>query len=1205
MSDGNTQDKAAMIAAIKKRLAEGSKAEPGAASAADAGTGDGASAAAPAGDDMAARIAALKAKVEAKVEATKGQTGPAAAAAGGAKPKPKAKPNAAKNVYPVQPINRTGFGDERLYQDNTVNKWFIVGSLALTVAVFAMWHRDHDRNWKPYQAEHRLLSISRLRAASDAAGADVDAAALAALDARLTAVEADIASRQDELDELTDLRNEWDGKYYGANQQYQITKSEMDQLRFDYEHERLMHGDDSELLAEADEHLAGVQAELSERLALADHARAEMTAVDKQIKALRAEETEAARERDELLEDQVRIDAALAKIEPGIFNDWVRNMPMADMLAPTLKVDKIVLDKLRDNYNFMHVGKVDMCTTCHVSISDPDYVDWDDSNEKPWHKLSGDAVLEDDSRTGQRVFNAHPRLDLFVADNSPHPMGEFGCTTCHLGRGQAIEFERTFHTPSADSYETRQEKQDRWVADYDYDPARHYWEWPMTPSDKLYSSCFMCHSETDRIPGVPEYNDSRELVEELGCYGCHKINGMEHLRKAGPDLTRLVTKTSEQWSRKWALSPQAFRPSTRMPHFWHQSNSGAPAGATLDPDKPWLNKSDNFVDDWGLRNQVEARAVLAYIYDQSASAVAAEGFELLDPPDASADPEQGKQLFEERGCLGCHSLTAEGWNENWHGPELSSIGSKVSAQWLYNWILEPKRYFPDSIMPDLRLSEGEAWDITAFLVEHADAEWEALPDAIVDSGVVDQIAGEYLASVAGDAWAADRIAEMRAEGGDKAVELFAGRKLFERYGCAGCHLVPGHYEDMGVGTELSKEALKNLTKFDFAHEAAHNSPDPIGHNLVSWFERKLSDPRVFDRLPVIGEDDDGHAVITHFEQKLKLPGEKLKMPNYYLGPEEVGLVTQFLLGTRDDGIDATMKDALSADELLVEEGSRLITKFNCIGCHRMGQLSSTLPIAGVDNDERMESLETLTEAAMEYGLWMAEPMTSGDVTLFQRNEWLSDEFFLPSEEETWDIFDFFYDFGDDHEIPTSVQVFGAHEGGMGNYIDDAALRPPVLRAEGEKVNPDWLYEFLLEPYTVRTHLQVRMPSFGLSERESLALVRWFADQADQPWPFEVDHDQVRDDELYDRGENYFANVFQCNKCHPAGDVMPASSPLDWGPDLSIAKQRLKRDWMTHWLEDPPSYQPGTRMPSFFGEYSDGEYEPMFEDGEARMEALVH
>ncbi|RKY15091.1 MAG: hypothetical protein DRQ55_19950, partial [Planctomycetota bacterium] len=64
-------------------------------------------------------------------------------------------------------------------------------------------------------------------------------------------------------------------------------------------------------------------------------------------------------------------------------------------------------------------------------------------------------------------------------------------------------------------------------------------------------------------------------------------------------------------------------------------------------------------------------------------------------------------------------------------------------------------------------------------------------------------------------------------------------------------------------------------------------------------------------------------------------------------------------------------------------------------------------------------------------------------------------------------------------------------------------------------------------------------------------------------------------------------------------------PLDWGPDLSIAKQRLKRDWMTHWLENPPGYQPGTRMPSFFGEFSDGEYEPMFEDGEARMEALVH
>jgi cbb3-type cytochrome oxidase cytochrome c subunit len=1197
MSDGKNTDKAAMIAAIKKRLAEGPGAGSGAAAAApaDAGGGD---AAAPAGDDMAARIAALKAKVE----ATKGQTAPKAAATAA---KPKARANPSKNVYPIQPINKTGFGDERLYEENTVNKWFILGGILLTVSVLGMWKRDHDRNWKPYQQEHRLLTVNRLRAESMATGMGLDVDTLAALDARLVQIQGELEARQDQLDELTDERNEWDGKYYAANQDYQITKSEMDQLRYDYEHERLLHGDDSEALADADQVLDDLQVELAANLLVADEFKAGFDAVDAQIKALRAGEIETTRELDGLLEEQVRIDTSLAKIEPSLFNDWMRNMPMADMLAPTLKVDKIVLDKLRDNYNFMHVGKVDMCTTCHVTINDPVYDNWDDANVKPWHKLAGDLVVEDDSRTGQRVFNAHPRLDLFVSDDSPHPMGEFGCTTCHLGRGQAIEFERTFHTPTADAYESAHEKEQRWVEEYDYDPSRHYWDWPMTPTDKLYSSCFTCHSETDRIPGVPEYNESRALIEDLGCYGCHKVKGLEHLRKAGPDLTRLVTKTSPEWSRKWSLSPQAFRPSTRMPHFWHQSNTGAPASATIDPDMQWLNNSDNYVDDWSLRNQIEARAVMAYVYDQSAQAVAAEGFQLQPTPPEMGDPESGREVFELRGCLGCHAITSEGWNENTHGPDLSSMGSKVSAQWLYNWILEPKKYFPESVMPDLRLTEQEAWDITAYLLELRDEEWEALPDAASDDAIVEQIAKEYLASVAGEAWADGRIAEMRAEGGDAAVEVYAGQKLFERYGCAGCHMVPGHYEDMGVGTELSYEALKELTKFDFGHEAAHNSPEPIHHNLPAWFEHKMTDPRIFDRLPVIGTDDDGEVAITLYEQKVKLPGEKLKMPNFYLTPNEVALVTQFLLGTRDDGIDATMKRSLTADEALVEDGSRLITKYNCIGCHRMGQLPTRLPLGGSDFDEKYEALEELTDNAMEYGLWMASPSTTGDVTMFHTGEWLSDEFFLPSEEETWDIFDFFDEFGEDYEYPTEFDVYGAGEGGMGQYIEDAALRPPVLRAEGEKVNPDWLYEFLLEPYIVRTHLQVRMPSFGLSEHESLALVRWFSAQADQPWPFEVDTDPVKDEALYAKGEDFFADVFQCNKCHPAGDQMPASDPLDWGPDLGLAKHRLKRAWMTEWLKNPSGFQPGTRMPSFFGEYSDGEYEPMYDDGDERMEAMVH
>src|SRR5207244_2239306 len=42
-------------------------------------------------------------------------------------------------------------------------------------------------------------------------------------------------------------------------------------------------------------------------------------------------------------------------------------------------------------------------------------------------------------------FAAHPRLDLFVDSNSPHPMQSFGCTICHNGQGSATDFELASH----------------------------------------------------------------------------------------------------------------------------------------------------------------------------------------------------------------------------------------------------------------------------------------------------------------------------------------------------------------------------------------------------------------------------------------------------------------------------------------------------------------------------------------------------------------------------------------------------------------------------------------------------------------------------------------------------------------------------------------------------------------------------------------
>jgi cbb3-type cytochrome oxidase cytochrome c subunit len=56
----------------------------------------------------------------------------------------------------------------------------------------------------------------------------------------------------------------------------------------------------------------------------------------------------------------------------------------------------------------------------------------------------------------------------------------------------------------------------------------------------------------------------------------------------------------------------------------------------------------------------------------------------------------------------------------------------------------------------------------------------------------------------------------------------------------------------------------------------------------------------------------------------------------------------------------------------------------------------------------------------------------------------------------------------------------------------AALPPPLIR-EGERVQPKWLYQFLLDPGALRpeSYMLLRMPKFNMSPDEAMALVNYF------------------------------------------------------------------------------------------------------------------
>ncbi len=52
--------------------------------------------------------------------------------------------------------------------------------------------------------------------------------------------------------------------------------------------------------------------------------------------------------------------------------------------------------------------------------------------------------------------------------------------------------------------------------------------------------------------------------------------------------------------------------------------------------------------------------------------------------------------------------------------------------------------------------------------------------------------------------------------------------------------------------------------------------------------------------------------------------------------------------------------------------------------------------------------------------------------------------------------------------------------------------PPLLDREGEKVQPNWLFQFLRNPSPIRPMAKLRMPRFNMSDEEAHALVNYFA-----------------------------------------------------------------------------------------------------------------
>src|SRR5262249_52929350 len=244
------------------------------------------------------------------------------------------------------------------YNVDFLNVVFAASSLFLFLSVIWMVWDDFDREWKNTQRRFAQLEYQVTQAQLQQAARSVDRNKLAQLEAQRKMAEAQIQQNKAKVDELNAKLADADKTLYRATLDYNYMKATYDQDRYDFEATRAADPKSS-AVAKKQKISEDEKAQLDQLNLAMEKAIADKAEVQKQLGQYTGVAATAQKQIEDMQTEQVRLSKRLGVLAPSVTKDYFRNAPLLDFMAPTIKVQQIILPNIMDDVNFIRAPKMD------------------------------------------------------------------------------------------------------------------------------------------------------------------------------------------------------------------------------------------------------------------------------------------------------------------------------------------------------------------------------------------------------------------------------------------------------------------------------------------------------------------------------------------------------------------------------------------------------------------------------------------------------------------------------------------------------------------------------------------------------------------------------------------------------------------------------------------------------------------------------